>query len=292
MDKTKKNYLTPATSRMKNGKTDRTIPDSVDENNDDLEFEIIKTSEERSNWEFDNLKFAFDATGNLLIEQAKSFIQELLKELGPDPAKPVMQGVFRMFREAMNTREAENYIPIVEKIKQHTPGSFDDLLKAKFTFEKSTHKTQADYLLGRIKAGAGIEAAKANWEFAVNSYKEVKENAESTFKEAVYAARSDDYDKLENKYSNISNEILAHENHFNYAVKVANATVTYSNLMSKANTDLTTAFAALITSLISNLNSTALIESTVIISNRKDSLSLWTAIKNYYNKQFGGTRNV
>lgn len=292
MNKQKVNHPTDGHSVEETNKSERLKGNPTDQNTDDLGFEVISESETRTNWNFDNLNFAFAATGELLISQAKNFLHGLLKELGTDSSKPVMAGVFKMFREAMNTPEAENYIPIVERIKQHTPGSFDDLLKAKFTFEKSTHKTQADYLLSRIKAGAGIETAKANWEFAVNSYNENKENAESTFKESVYAARSDNYDKWEKKYSNVANEILAHENHFTYAQKIAAATVNYSTLMSKANVDLTTAFAALMTSLMTNLNVTALTEAALIASNRKDSLALWTAIKTSYNKQFGGSRTV
>ena len=197
-----------------------------------------------------------------------------------------------MFKEAMRSPEAKNYIPMMEKIQQHSPGSIDDLLKAKYSFEQSSHKAQAEFSLNSLKAGTGIETALINWDFAVQSFSEAKENAEATFKEAVYAARADVKNDLEKKYSSLANEILAHENHFNYASKVAGAVDSYGKIIAKANSDLASAFSILITELVKNWNLSTQGETTLIMSNRKDSLSLWSAIKNSFNKKIGVGRTV
>ncbi|NHF59976.1 hypothetical protein FK220_011530 [Flavobacteriaceae bacterium TP-CH-4] len=291
MNKPKRKQVGPiGADTKKTTEASKVFDNPIDENTDDLQFKEISNAEMRTEWTFNNLEFAYSSIAEKIINNAKGFIDEFLKEIGPHQSKPVVQDVYKMFREAMNVKEAQNYIPIVEKIKQHTPGSFDDLLKAKYVFEQSSHKSQTAFMLTSIKGGAGIETAIVNWKFAEQSFYEAKENAESTFKEAVYAARADGKNKWEKKYSSIANEILAHVNHFSYASSVANATDAYGKLMAKAISDLTTANSSLITGLTTNWSLVAQGEATLIASNRKDSLALWTSIKNSYNSKVGGSR--
>ncbi|SDN12103.1 hypothetical protein [Kriegella aquimaris] len=259
----------------------------IDENSDDLKFTVISDKEKRTKWDFKNLNFVHSTVAEHIMEQADAMMHHLLKELGEDLSKPRVPGVFKMYRQVMNTPEANSYIPLIEKIEQHAPGSISDLLKAKFTFEQSSHKEQSDFLLNCIKGGAGIEAAKVNWDYAVHTYKEVRENAEANLKETVYSARVSGVNSWENTQSSLTNEIKAHNGHFDYAVKVAQATDDFGRDMTKANATLITAFSKFVSDLVKFWNITAQGESQLILANRKDSQKLWKAIQTSYDKKMG-----
>jgi hypothetical protein len=263
----------------------------IDENSDDLKFTVVTDKEKRLKWDFKNVHFVHSAVADRIIDQAEKMMQHLLKELGTDLSKPRVPGVFNMYREAMNTPEAKRYIPLIEKIETHAPGSINDLLKAKFTFEQTSHKEQSNFLLNCIKGGAGIESAKVNWDYAVHTYHEVRESAEANFKEAVYSARVTGAHNWDATNSNITNEIKNHNGHFDYAVKVAKATDDFGSNMAKANATLTTAYTKFISDLVKFWNITAQGESQLILANRKGSQKLWKAIATSYNSKLGVNRN-
>jgi hypothetical protein len=263
----------------------------IDENTDELEFKVISEKEKRTKWDFKNLHFVHSAVADHIIRQADAMMKHLLKELGDDLSKPRVPGIYEMFSNAMDTPEAKSYLPIVEKIEEHAPGSITDLLKAKFVFEQSTHKEQSDFLLNCIKGGAGIEAAKVNWDYAVSTYKEIRENAEISFKEAVYGARVNGMDSWSNTNSSITNTIKSHVLYFDYAVKVAKATDDFGKQMATANASLTTAFSKFVSDLVKFWNICAQGESELILANRLDSQKLWNAIESSYNKKLGVNRS-
>lgn len=278
-------------SNEKKANHDLATNSTIDENSDDLEFEVISKKEKRSKWNFKNLHFVHSIVAEHIIEQADVMMHHLLKELGKDLSKPRVPGVFKMYRQAMNTPEAKSYIPLIEKIETHSPGSINDLLKAKFTFEQASHKEQSDFLLNCIKGGAGIESAKVNWDYAVHTYNEVRESAEANFKETVYAARVTGVDNWDTTNSTITNEIKNHNGHFDYAVKVAQATDDFGSSMAKANTALISAYSQFVSDLVKFWNVTAQGESQLILANRKDSQKLWKAIATSYNDKLGVNRN-
>ncbi|EDP70844.1 hypothetical protein FBALC1_08793 [Flavobacteriales bacterium ALC-1] len=280
-----------AKSNEKTTNQDLRTNSKIDENTDDLQFQVISDKDKRTKWDFKNLHFVHSAIAEHIIEQAGAMMHHLLKELGKDLSKPRVPGVFKMYRQAMNTKEAESYIPLIEKIETHAPGSINDLLKAKFTFEQTSHKEQSNFLLNCIKGGAGIEAAKVNWDYAVHTYHEVRENAEANFKEAVYSARVTGVDNWDTTNSTITNEIKNHNGHFDYAVKVAKATDDFGSSMTKANAKLISAYSTFVSDLIKFWNITAQGESELILANRKDSQKLWKAIANSYDNKLGVKRS-
>jgi hypothetical protein len=86
-------------------------------------------------------------------------------------------------------------------------------------------------------------------------------------------------------------EILVHQSNFSFADKIAKAMDDYGRALQKANTDLSTAFAKLNNEIVKHWNSMAQSETNLIAANRKDSLTLWTSIRDVYTKILGKSKS-
>ena len=258
---------------------------STEKNTDELALkkEVQKQSRDA---DFGKVKFAYDEVGKSIVKQAAEVLKLLEKTFGTNEARPQLDVVPEMFDQLMQDKKPEDYIPVLEDFKSHAAHSMDDLLKAKFTYEKSTHKNQNEYTKSCIKGGSGLETAKADWQLAVSSYDEEKQNAELTLKEAVYAARKSHKDVL-HRDDDLESKVDAHVDYYSEATEVATALGNYGKEMDKANTALATAFAALLTEFHKNWNTVAAGELKLIADNRRDSKTLWTSIQSYYKKKFG-----
>lgn len=270
----------------------------VDENTDELDRKEF--SDIMPELDFKKIKFVHSIMAEHMIEMADNMVSHMLKQLGPNEHTPTIPGLLRMFDETYNihdknrkqqrNKKLESYIPTVKELEQQAPATMEDLLKAKFTFERNSHKNKANSMLSSIGVGAAIASARVNWDFAVQTYKETRENAEATYKEAIYTAYIDE--QLENRTSSLANDILMHQSNYAYAVGVAKAIEDYGKNIATANGGLYTAFASLSNDLVKQWNSMTQGETALIVANRTDSLNLWTAIRAAYNKLFSGNRKI
>ena len=261
----------------------------VEKNTDEIDLKKIEQSSPKDA-DFKNVKFAYAQVGDYLLQLGDTINQQMTKAFDRAKPRPQIKAVSVMFNQLLQKKKPEDYIPILEDFKTHSPGSLNDLFKAKFAYEKNTHKNQNDYLKTSIKGGSGLETAKADWQYAVSSYQEEKQNAELTLKEAVYASRKAHKDVL-NAKDDLESKLDYYVDYFSEASEIAAALDSYGKSMDKSNTSLATAFSALLTAFNKNWNVIAAGELKLISDNRKDSKTLWTSIQAYYNKKFGNTRS-
>lgn len=256
-----------------------------EKNTDELIIKKEKQNKSRDA-DFSNVKFAYDEISRSIIKQADTVLKLLDQTFGTNQVRPELNVVPEMFDQLMQDKKPEDYIPVLEDFQNHAAHSMDDLLKAKYTYEKSTHKNQNDYTKSCIKGGAGLETAKADWQYAVSSHAEEKQNAELKLVEAVYAARKAHKDVL-NPNADLESRIDAHVDYYSEAAQVATALDNYGKDMDKANTALVSEFSKLLTAFHKNWNAVAAGELKLISDNRRDSKTLWTSIQSYYKKKFG-----
>lgn len=258
----------------------------ADEKNTD-ELPIKKEKHSRSNIDasnFKNVTFAYSQVGEEIIHQAENIFAMMDRIFGTSKLRPEVDSVPIMFDQLMQEKKPKDYIPVLEDFRSHAPGSLTDLLKAKYNYEKNTHKNQNDYNKTCITGGSGIEVAKANWDFAVNSFLEDKQDAEFTLKEAVYTARRTYKDVYFSDDEGLESKIDYHVDYFSEAVEVADAVDQYTNRMDNSNTLLVAAYTSLITEFNKNWNLIAAGELKLIAENRKDSKDLWKSIQSNYKK--------
>ncbi len=263
----------------------------------------------KPNLDFSKLKFIHSSLADHIITLADKMIHKMETEVAHEepkssaksstrPFKSEFQGVKDMFdytfmiidknnpdgKPLNHEEDLKNFIPILTKrIEQGEGTRVDGLLKAENIFEQGSHKNRNKFYLSGISVGSGIEVVKVNWEFAVQTYKETKEIAEDTFKKAIYDAYVEEYNKIDGNRSNsITAIILRHENSFSYATKITQAIDTYGKTLQKINDDLTVAFNKLSTDLVKSWNLMAQAQTTLMLENRTDSLSLWKSIKSAY----------
>jgi hypothetical protein len=258
---------------------------SSEKNTDELKIKKEKQTNSQDA-DFSNVKFAYDEVSKSIIDQANHVLKLLDQTFGTNQTRPELNVVPEMFDQLMQDKKPEDYIPVLEDFQNHAAHSMDDLLKAKYTYEKNTHKNQNTYTKSCITAGAGLETAKADWLFAVNSYAEEKQNAELKLKEAVYAARKA-HKNILNPNGDLESRINAHVDYYSEADAVATALGNYGKDMDKANTALVSDFSKLLTAFHKNWNAVAAGELKLISDNRGDSKTLWTSIQSYYKKKFG-----
>lgn len=258
----------------------------TEKNTDELPIKkVLPTSPQDA--DFSGVVFAYAEIGTAVIKHANTVIKLLDNTFGDTQPRPQLKVVPQMFDQLMPGKKPKDYIPVLQEFNNHSPHTMDeDLLKAKFAYEKSTHKNQNEYIKNSIKGGSGLETAKADWQLAVNSYEEEKQNAELTLKEAVYTARKAHKDVI-NANDDLESRIDSYVDYFSEASEVAIALGAYGKTMDKANADLTTGFATLLTAFTKNWNVVASGELKLIADNRKDSNTLWTSIQAYYKKKFG-----
>ncbi|MEM7037972.1 MAG: hypothetical protein AAF570_13395, partial [Bacteroidota bacterium] len=237
-------------------------------------------------WNFDGVHFIHTRIGEELKKQADTVFRLLDSTFGNNPYKPRLESTERMYNELMREKRPDDYIPVLQTMQNHTPGSLDDLLKAKFTYEQNSHKNRNTCLVASAKTGHDMESARIGWDFALRQYEEESQNAVAILKEAVYTARKESRE-VYHEDAGLESKIEYHLDYFTEASSVAAAMTTYISNMDKANTALATAFANLTTAYIKGWNQTASADITLIQDNRKDSKTLWTSIQDYYKKQFG-----
>lgn len=262
---------------------------SVEKNTDELDMKKVEQSSPNAA-DFTKVKFAYTQVGDYLLQLGETINEQMDKTFGKSQPRPRLESVATMFQQLIQKNKPDDYIPILEDFKNHSPGSLDDLLKAKFAYEKNTHKNQNNYVKTSIIGGSGLETAKADWQFAVSSYLEEKQNAELTLQEAVYASRKAHKDIFNSK-DDLESKLEYYVDYFSEASEIATALDNYGKSMDKSNTALATAFSSLLTSFNKNWNIIAAGELKLISDNRKDSKTLWTSIQSYYNKKFGNNRS-
>lgn len=206
----------------------------IDENTDDLKRSEETFSEDQMpDLDFSEIMFVHPMAAENMIEAADTMIERMMAHVGPDKQKPSVPGLKEMYDKtfeikdknagSVRTRKDDNFIPTVKEIEVHAPATLDDLLKAKFTFEKNSHKNKADSMLASINVGAAIATIKVNWDFAVQTYKETRENAEANFREAVYSAYINEEFQMDSRVPNFFNDILTRMASFTFAVGVSKA---------------------------------------------------------------------
>lgn len=275
-----------------------------DQNTDELKLDQKAFIEKMPDLDFDHIVFVHSVMAEYMIKVADGMVKYMLDQLGPKEHVPTIPGLLKMFKQTFEIKDknqrtkkprvklVDSYIPTIKEIELQAPGTMEDLLKAKFTFERNSHKNKAESMLSSINVGAAIATGRVNWDYAVQTYKETRENAEATFKEAVYAAYINEVNQIETRSSHLANEILMHQADFAYAVGISKAIDTYGKDIATANSGLSTAFASLSSDLVKQWNSMTQGETKLIVANRTDSLNLWTAIRAAYNKLFSGNRKI
>lgn len=254
---------------------------SSEKNTDELVLVNEKMKENAS--DFKRVLFPYSEVGDEIIRQSEVILKLMEKAFGSYHLRPVIAAVPTMFDQLMQEKRPKDYIPILEDFKTHSPGSLNDLLKAKYTYEKNTHKNQNDYTNTCIQGGAALETAKANWQFAVNTFYEDKQNSETALKEAIYASRKSHKDIF--SQGDLESKIDYHVDYFSEALEISAAITSYAKTMDTANTTLTTAFASLITTFNKYWNVIAAGELSLITANRKGSKDLWVSIQSNYKKK-------
>ncbi len=249
-------------------------------NTDDLQYVVVDTPKFEPNQLTSNYPFI----GDILLEKGSELIADIRDLLEGTDMKPEVPSLKRLFKKALGGEEQKNYIPIINRMKTHTPGSLDTLLKAKFAFENSAHKLQKEFLLNSIKAGNGIETGLIDWNFSKESYGEAKARAISKLEEAVYAANWKDKISLEKESLNLETVIGNHLDYFTFSVKVAKAIDDFEGDIKKANEDIAQAYSNLVSSLYKNWSLASKGESVRFSTEQKDSSTLWTAIQSTYKK--------
>lgn len=258
---------------------------SNDRNTDELNLKKVQQSSNKDA-DFQKVKFAYSQVGDYLLELGETINSQIVKTFGAAQPRPKLKAISAMYNQLTQKSKPEDYIPILEDFKNHSPGSLDELFKAKFVYEKNTHKNQNSYMKASIKGGSDMENAKANWQLAVSTYLEERQNAELVMKEAVYASRKSHKD-VAIEEGDLETKLEYNVDYFSEASEIATALGNYGKSMNTSNTSLATAFAALLTAFNSAWNDVATGELELILNNRNDSKTLWTSIEAYYKKKFG-----
>lgn len=271
-------------------KGDGRIP--IDQNPEELEYQLVPRHFDKTDWNFDGIEFIQKELGGLIIEQGNEIIKRIHSTLGENPMKPRVAGILDMFNEAMRKKKSHNYLPVIEEVRHHSAGSIDELLKMKYTFEQGAHKNLNTFTVNSLKAGSALETAIVNWELAVSIYNEANQNAEAVFKEDVYAARKANKNDStgKEKTQDLESSLAYHVDFFTESSSVATAINNYGTLMNSANAALVTAYSTLLTELQKNWSLITQGETKLLVDNRKDSLTLWTALKSFYSKMFSKGR--
>lgn len=262
----------------------------VDQNPEDLQVKTFDRIAPAGEYQFKNIQFVHSKFGDKMIHKAGEFIREMKATLGLDPMKPTVAGIDEMYTEAMRRRKPSDYLPVVGELRTQAGSSMDDMLKLKTIYEQSSHKNNNAYLLNTIQGGMKLAVAEANWDFAVNTYKETKQNGEAFFKEAVYAARIAYRHDLGDEES-LEPSLHFHVEYYTESVRVASAIDKFGDAMGKANIDLIKAYNVLLEASMNTWNQIAKGEVSLLLANRKDSLTMWTGFKVLYAKLYGPNRN-
>jgi hypothetical protein len=267
----------------------------IDHNPEELEYNRVAASPvDRTDWSFEGIDYVHTVLGGIIIEQGNEVIKRIHETLGKNAMKPRVAGILSMFNAAMRNKELRDYLPVIEEVRHHSVGSIDELLNMKLAFEQGAHKNLNGFTVNSLKGGSALETAIVNWKYAVNIYQESRQNAEAVFKEGVYAARkANRNDSSGNeKDQDIDTIISYHVDFFTESSSVAAAIDNYGNLMNTANAALVIAYNTLLTELQKNWTLIIQGETKLLKDNRKDSLTLWTALKAFYNKRFPQGRMV
>jgi hypothetical protein len=282
---------TKSTESLDDFKVDPNDPDrtKVDQNAPELEYQLVAaTPFDNSDWNFDGIDYVQTVLGGIIIEQGNEVIKKIHDTLGKNPMKPRVAGILSMFNKAMRNKESQNYLPVIEEVRHHSAGSIDELLKMKYAFEQGAHKNMNTFTVNSLKAGSALETAIANWKYAVNIYNEAQQNAEAIFKEDVYAARKTNKNDStgKEKGQDLESIITFHVDFFTESSSVATAVDSYGSRLNTANAALIAAYATLLTEIQKNWGQITQGETKLLVDNRKDSLTLWTALKSFYSKKF------
>lgn len=250
--------------------------------------QVTKTKEEMINKkntnasDFSGVDFAYAEISDAIIKQAEVLLKQIEQNIGPSLGGPEIATVPKMFNQLMQEKEPKDHGAIWEEMQTHCPGSLADLLKAKYIYEQHMHQNQEDYKKTCIEGGAALETAKVNWQFALSTFYETKENMEATLKEAIYASRKADKDF--SAPSDLEAKIDQQVDYCSKALEVAKALNGYANSIDQANTLLSTAFAELLITFNKNWNLLADGELKLIAGNRKESKDFWVSMQNIYKK--------
>ncbi len=265
-----------------------------DQNTDELD---LKTVVESSPGESEDIKMHVEAVKKIYLQFGENMISEVDALLNNwiNPALrntkswPQLEAVPKVFDQLMSGEKPEDYIPVMEDMNKNSILTADELISAKFTYEKKTHKNQNDYTQSCIKAGSELEGAKTEWNFAVSNYYEETQHAEWVLLDAIYTARRAHKDTY-NPNADLESKLDYYVDYFSEASEIVTAWDVYGNSMNKANTTLATSYSTLINSFNKNWNAVSAAELKLITDNRKDSQTLWTSIQTYYKKKFGDGR--